>query len=39
MQFLSTNTWLIPENVEKPSDARIKSGKHIKVKPTACTDA
>lgn len=26
------NTWLIPENAEKPSDARIKSGKYIKVK-------
>ena len=24
------NTWLIPENAEKPSDARIKSGKYIK---------
>lgn len=24
------NTWLIPEDAEKPSDARIKSGKYIK---------
>lgn len=24
------NTWLIPENAEKPADARIKSGKYIK---------
>lgn len=22
--------WIIPENAEKPSDARIKSGKYIK---------
>ena len=22
--------WLIPENAEKPADARIKSGKYIK---------
>ncbi len=33
------NTWLIPENAEKPSDARIKSGKYIKAKPAARTDA
>lgn len=26
------NTWLIPENAEKPADARIKSGKYIKPK-------
>ena len=26
------NTWAIPENSEKPADARIKSGKYIKVK-------
>lgn len=26
------NTWLIPENAEKPDDARIKSGKYIKSK-------
>ncbi len=24
------NTWLIPEDAERPSDARIKSGKYIK---------
>ena len=23
-------TWMIPENAEKPSDARIKSGRYIK---------
>lgn len=33
------NTWLIPENAEKPSDARIKSGKYIKTKPAAHTNA
>lgn len=26
------NTWAIPENVEKPKDARIRSGKYIKKK-------
>lgn len=26
------NTWAIPEKAEKPADARIKSGKYIKVK-------
>lgn len=25
-------TWIIPEYAEKPSDARIKSGKYIKSK-------
>lgn len=25
-------TWIIPEEAEKPSDARIKSGKYIKLK-------
>ena len=25
-------TWIIPEDAEKPSDARIKSGKYIKSK-------
>jgi len=25
-------TWGIPDNVEKPKDARIKSGKYIKAK-------
>lgn len=24
------NTWLIPEDAERPFDARIKSGKYIK---------
>lgn len=24
------NTWLIPEDAQKPADARIKSGKYIK---------
>lgn len=24
------NTWLIPEDAEKPADARIKSGKYVK---------
>lgn len=24
--------WIIPENAEKPTDARIKSGKYIKHK-------
>ena len=28
-------TWIIPEDAEKPSDARIKSGKYIKAKPAA----
>ena len=23
-------TWIIPDNAQKPSDARIKSGKYIK---------
>lgn len=26
------STWIIPEDAEKPSDARIKSGKYIKAK-------
>lgn len=25
-------TWLIPDSVEKPNDARVKSGKYIKTK-------
>lgn len=25
-------TWIIPDNAQKPSDARIKSGKYIKQK-------
>lgn len=24
------NTWAIPEDLEKPDDARIKSGKYVK---------
>lgn len=24
------NTWILPEDAGKPSDARIKSGKHLK---------
>ena len=24
------NTWLIPEDAEKPADARIKNGKYVK---------
>lgn len=27
------NTWLIPDDAEKPEDARIKSGKYIKKAP------
>ena len=26
------SNWIIPENAEKPADARIKSGKYIKSK-------
>lgn len=26
------NNWIIPEDAEKPSDARIKSGEYIKPK-------
>ena len=26
------NTWLIPIDAEKPADARIKSGKYMKMK-------
>lgn len=33
------NTWLIPENARKPSDARIKSEKYIKAEPAAHGDA
>lgn len=25
-------TWIIPENAEKPADARVKSGKYIRPK-------
>ena len=27
---MAGSTWIIPENAEKPVDARIKSGKYIK---------
>lgn len=27
------NTWIIPEDAVKPSDARIKSGKYVKREP------
>lgn len=27
-------TWIIPENAQKPADARIKSGKYIKPRQT-----
>ncbi len=33
------NTWLIPDNAEKPNDARIKSGKYIKNKEEVNEDA
>ncbi len=33
------NTWLIPDDAEKPSDARIKSGKYTKNKGEENTDA
>lgn len=26
------NTWIIPENAEKPKDARIKTGKYIRAR-------
>lgn len=26
------NTWMIPEGSEKPTDARVKSGKYIKMR-------
>lgn len=26
------NTWIIPQDAQKPTDARIKSGKYIKKK-------
>ena len=28
------NTWLIPEDAERPTDARIRSGKYIKANHT-----
>ena len=30
--FLVGNSWAIPEDAEKPKDARVKSGKYIKSK-------
>ena len=30
--FIVGNSWAIPENAEKPKDARIKNGKYIKRK-------
>ena len=30
--------WIIPEDAEKPSDARVKSGKYIKTKQEAGTE-
>ena len=30
--FIIGNTWAIPDNAEKPADARIKSGKYCKIK-------
>lgn len=27
------STWVIPADVEKPKDERIKSGKYVKTKP------
>ncbi len=33
------NTWIIPENAEKPKDARIKSGKYIKASSINRTNA
>lgn len=32
------NTWIIPEDAEKPEDARIKSGKYIKRNKEAVSD-
>jgi len=32
------NIWLIPENAEKPSDARIKSGKYRKKREVGIND-
>ena len=26
------NTWIIPENAEKPKDARVKTGRYKKIK-------
>lgn len=30
--------WIIPEDAEKPTDARVKSGKYIKLKSSEMTD-
>ncbi len=32
--FFVGNSWAIPEDAEKPKDARVKSGKYIKEKNT-----
>ena len=32
--FIIGNTWAIPDNAEKPKDARIKTGIYIKSKIT-----
>ncbi len=32
------NMWAIPKDAQKPSDARIKTGKYIKQKAERCTD-
>ena len=32
--FIIGNTWAIPDNAEKPKDARIKTGRYIKSKIT-----
>ena len=32
------STWIIPENAEKPKDARIKSGRYIKTKTERSLD-
>lgn len=32
------NTWIIPEDAERPADARIKSGKYIKQNREAVID-
>ena len=31
-------TWAIPDNEPKPADARIKSGKYIKLKQLDCAE-
>ncbi len=32
------NTWLVPDDAEKPCDARIKSGKYIKTQKSETED-